>query len=132
MERNELKKKTAQTAKLYFEGYPWDKPYPLWREFDPGYAKDLSLFITGQVYSREKIPHTTRQMITVAALSALNRLSELRLHLWAALNVGCEPDALGEVIFQTGLYAGIPAMNQALEVFREVKEKHAEWRQSRD
>ena len=128
MDRTELKKKTAQTAKLYFEGYPWDPPYPLWREFDPEYAKDLSLFITGQVYSREKIPHPTRQMITVAALTALNRMAELRLHLWAALNVGCQPDELSEVIFQTGIYAGMPAVNQALEVLREVKEKHAEWK----
>jgi len=127
MDREELKKKTAQTAEKYFQGYPWDKPFPLWREFDPGFAADLSLFITGQVYAREKLPHPTRQMITVAALTALGRLKELRLHLWAGLNVGCPPRDLAEVIFQTGIYAGMPAVNQALEVLKEVLVERGQW-----
>ncbi|MBI4799346.1 MAG: carboxymuconolactone decarboxylase family protein, partial [Desulfarculus sp.] len=82
----DLKQKTGATAKLYFDGYPWDRPFDLWRAFDPGLAKDLSLFITGQMYAREKVPHPTRQLIAVAALTALERGDELRLHIWAALN----------------------------------------------
>lgn len=115
-----LKQKTAETAKAYFEGYPWDRPYDLWRSFDPGMAKDLSLFITGQVYARQRIPHPTRQLVAVAALTALERTEELRLHIWAALNVGCPAQDVAEVIFQTGIYAGMPVVNQALKILREV------------
>lgn len=115
-----LKQKTAETAKTYFDGYPWDRPYELWRSFDKSLAKDLSLFITGQMYAREKLPHPTRQLVAISALTALGREEELRLHLWAGLNVGLSPDDIAEAIFQVGIYAGMPIVNQALKIFREV------------
>ncbi|MEW6114050.1 MAG: carboxymuconolactone decarboxylase family protein, partial [Thermodesulfobacteriota bacterium] len=86
----DLKEKTARIAKLYFEGYGQEGPFDLWRSFDKGLARDLSLFITGQMYARERIPHTTRQLITIAALTVLGRTEELKLHIYGALNVGCD------------------------------------------
>ena len=65
--------KTRRTAALYFEGVEDERPYDLWRAFDLGLARDLSLFITGQMYAREKLPHPTRQLngfeFAVAAVS---------------------------------------------------------------
>lgn len=123
----DLKSKTSRVAKLYFDGYPDERPFDLWRSFDKGLAKDLSLFITGQMYARERIPHTTRQLITVAALTVLERTEELKLHLYGALNVGCDPHDVAEVIFQSGIYGGMPAVNKALKVFREVLQERNEW-----
>ncbi len=125
--QEDLKTKTAQTAKTYFDGYPDERPFDLWRSFDKGLAKDLSLFITGQMYGREKIPHRTRQLITVAALTVLERTEELKLHLYAALNVGCEPKEVAEVIFQCGIYGGMPVVNQALKILREVLQEKGRW-----
>lgn len=122
-----VKKKTAETAKLYFDGVPGERPYELWRSFDKGMARDLSLFITGQVYAREVIPHPLRQMVTVAALTVLEKSEELELHLHAALNVGCKPRELAEVIFQTAIYGGVPAMNQGLKALRRVLEARGQW-----
>ncbi|MGB9616746.1 MAG: carboxymuconolactone decarboxylase family protein, partial [Desulfomonilaceae bacterium] len=116
----DLKTKTAKTAKLYFEGYPDERPFELWRSFDKQLAKDLSLFITGQMYSREVLPHQTRQLITVAALTVLERLEELKLHIYGALNVGCSPREIAEAIFQCGIYGGMPVVNAALKVLREA------------
>ena len=65
----ELAEKTKRTAALYFEGVEDEKPYALWKAFDPELARDLSLFITGKMYAREKLPHPTRQLVTVAALT---------------------------------------------------------------
>lgn len=127
MDTNDLKKKTGAIAKLYFDGYPWDRPYDLWRSFDKDLALDLSLFITGQMYAREKLPHPTRQLVTVAALTALERSDELRLHIWGALNVGCDPRDVAEAIFQVGVYAGMPVVNQALLVLKEVLTERGEW-----
>ncbi|MBI5521014.1 MAG: carboxymuconolactone decarboxylase family protein [Desulfarculus sp.] len=124
---DDLKQKTGATAKLYFDGYPWDRPFDLWRAFDPGLAKDLSLFITGQMYARERVPHPTRQLIAVAALTALERGDELRLHIWAALNVGCPPEQVAEAIFQVGVYAGMPVVNQGLKVLKEVLQERGQW-----
>jgi 4-carboxymuconolactone decarboxylase len=119
--------KTRQTAQLYFEGVQDERPFDLWRSFDKDLAKDLSLFITGQMYAREKIPHRTRQLITVAALTVLSRPEELKLHTHAALNVGCTPEEVAEVIFQTAIYGGMPAANQALKVLREVMKEKGIW-----
>jgi 4-carboxymuconolactone decarboxylase len=119
--------KTKRTAALYFEGVSGERPFDLWRAFDRGLAKDLSLFITGRMYAREKIPHTTRQLVTVAALTALGHTDELELHIHAALNVGCPPEDIAEVIFQTAVYAGVPAVNKALKAFRSVLKSRGMW-----
>ena len=123
----DIVEKTKKTADLYFKGVSDEKPFDLWRSFDKGLAKDFSLFITGQMYAREKIPHKTRQLITVAALSVLSRLDELRLHIQAALNVGCSPEEIAEVIFQTAIYGGVPATNAALKTLRSVLEEKGLW-----
>lgn len=123
----DLKAKTAATAKLYFDGVKGERPFELWRSFDKDLAKDLSLFITGQMYAREVIPHTARQMVTVAALTVLEKTEELRLHIHAALNVGVTPRQVAEVIFQTAIYGGVPAMNQGLKALRDVLTERGQW-----
>jgi 4-carboxymuconolactone decarboxylase len=123
----EIVTKTKKTAGLYFKDVQGERPYDLWRSFDRDLAKDLSLFITGQMYAREKIPHKTRQLITVAALTVLCRVDELSLHIQAALNVGCTPQEIAEVIFQTAVYGGMPATNQALKALRSVLEEKGRW-----
>jgi len=123
----DLKERTRKTASLYFDGLEGERPYELWRSFDPELAKELSLFITGQLYARERIPHRTRQLVTVAALTVLERTEELHMHIHAALNVGCSPEELAEVIFQMATYGGMPVVNSALKVLREVLKQRGRW-----
>ncbi len=119
----DLKEKTRQTAELYFKGLPpEERAYNLWRSFDKDLAKEISMHYTGRLYAREKIPHQTRQLATVAALTVLERKEELRTHIWAALNVGCTSEEIAEVIFQMGTYGGVPVVNTALKILREVLE----------
>jgi len=125
--KEEIVEKTKKTAALYFKGVKEEKPYDLWRAFDKELSKDISLFITGQMYAREKIPHKTRQLITIASLTVLSRLEELRLHIQAALNVGCTPEEIAEVIFQTFVYAGIPTTNSALKTLKSVLKERGLW-----
>jgi 4-carboxymuconolactone decarboxylase len=124
---DDLKAKTTKTAKLYFDGYPDERPFDLWRSFDKGLARELSVFITGQMYARERIPHQTRQLVTIGALTVLERSEELKLHVYAALNVGCNPRDIAEVIFQCGIYGGMPVTNQGLKILREVLRERGEW-----
>jgi len=123
----DIVEKTKRTAELYFKGVRDERPFDLWKAFDKDLAKDLSLFITGQMYAREKIPHKTRQLVAVACLTVLSRLDELRLHMQAALNVGCTPEEIAEVIFQTLVYGGVPAVNQALKTLRAVLLEKGLW-----
>lgn len=123
----DIKTKIQKTAALYFKDVDGEKPYNLWQAFDPELAKQLSVFITGRLYAREKIPHPTRQLVTVAVLTVLGRADELKLHIQAALNVGCQPLEIAEVIFQTFTYAGITTVNTALKVLREVLKEKGLW-----
>lgn len=124
---NPLSEKTQKTAALYFKDVRDEKPYELWRAFDKDLARDMSLFITGQMYAREKIPHKTRQLVTISALTVLSRLDELRLHIQAALNVGCTPEEIAEVIFKTLVYGGVPTANAGLKTLKSVLEEKGLW-----
>ncbi len=124
---DDVASKTAKTAKLYFDGVETEKPYELWKSFDRGLARDLSMFITGQMYAREVLTHPVRQLVAVASLTVLAKTEELELHLRAALNVGCQPRELAEAIFQTAVYGGVPAMNQGLQVLRKVLKDQDLW-----
>jgi 4-carboxymuconolactone decarboxylase len=124
---DDLKEKTQKTAALYFKGVEGEKPYDLWRSFDKNLGKDLSLFITGKMYARNKISHATRQLTSIAVLTVLGRPDELRLHILAGLNVGCGPEEIAEVIFQTFTYGGIPTVNTALKVLQSVLEEKGMW-----
>ena len=123
-----IKKKTQETAKkLFGKGIKIDPPYVTWRDFDKELANDFSKFITGNLYSRTVLTLPERQMIACAMLAAIRARGELRLHVNAALNVGCEPIKLAEVFFQLATYAGMPAVNEALGVYKEVLIERGEW-----
>jgi 4-carboxymuconolactone decarboxylase len=104
-----------------------DPPYLTWKAFDRDLANDFSMFITGNLYSRTVLTLPERQMAACAMLAALRARDELKLHVNAALNVGCDPKKLAEVFFQLATYAGMPAVNEALQVYREVLKERGEW-----
>lgn len=124
----DLVEKTRRTAERLFSGpVPIEVPYQLWKEFDPELARGLSLFITGGLYSREILPLEERQIVAVAALAALQKIEELKIHVHGALNVGVSAAKLAEAIFQIGVYAGFPAVNAALAALKEVLQNRNEW-----
>ena len=128
MTDQELKERTQKTAETLFAGgAKLDRPYSLWREFDCDLANDFSRFITGNLYSRTVLTLQERQMAACAMLAALRAKDELKLHANAALNVGCDPRKIIEIIFQTATYAGMPAVNEALASFKEVLQARNEW-----
>jgi 4-carboxymuconolactone decarboxylase len=127
MDEEARKRTQATAAKLFGKGIKMDPPYLMWKEFDRDLANDLSLFITGNLYSRTVLTLPERQMAACAMLAALRASDELKLHVNAALNVGCDPRKLAEVFFQLATYAGMPTVNEALRVFRDVLKERGEW-----
>ena len=122
------RKRTQETAKkLFGKGIKMDPPYLLWKAFDRDLANDFSMFITGNLYSRNVLTLPERQMVACAILASIGAKEELKLHVNAALNVGCDPKKLAEVFFQVATYAGMPAVNEALSVYKEVLEERGEW-----
>lgn len=90
-------------------------------------APDLSRFVIefpySEIYTREELDLKTREICTVAALTVLGTIPQLKDHINAALNVGNSPTEIVEIIIQMSAYCGFPksinAMVAAKEVFRE-------------
>ena len=59
-------------------------------------------------------------LITLAVLTTLGRLGELRGHLRGALNLGLTTEELVEALIQVSAYAGLPATVAALDAAAEV------------
>lgn len=128
MSTEDVRKKTQETANTLFgKGMKMDPPYLTWKAFDKDLANDFSMFITGNLYSRTVLTLPERQMAACAMLAALRARDELKLHVNAALNVGCDPRKLAEIFFQLATYAGMPAVNEALQVYRDVLTVRGEW-----
>ena len=87
-------------------------------------TEPLQDFITryawGEVWSRPGLSRAERSMITLTALVVLRQEQELALHLRAALRNGVTPDQIREVLLHTAVYAGVPAVNRAFAIAREV------------
>jgi 4-carboxymuconolactone decarboxylase len=120
MNDSDLKQKTRDTARRLFHTLKSGVGYEQWRKFDKGLARELSMFFTGQLYSREVISQKQRELCAVASLTVLNRSNELRAHIHAALNVGATRQEVAEVIFQQVTYGGMPVVVEALDVYAKV------------
>ena len=98
------------------------------RDIAPDLGRYAIEFVFGDVHSRPGLDLKSREIATVAALTALGyAISELKLHINSALNVGCSREEITECILQMAVYAGFPAavngMFAAKEVFKERDEK---------
>ena len=90
------------------------------------FGRMLIEFGFGDIYSRTQLGLREREIATIAALAALgNAQPQLKIHIEAALNVGCSREEIVEVFMQIALYAGFPAALNALFAAREVFEARA-------
>jgi len=90
-------------------------------ELSPDFARWIVEFGYGEVLSRPGLDLRTRELATVAALTALGTAGpQLRAHIHGALNVGCKPQEIVEVVMQMTGYAGFPAAINGMLAVKEV------------
>lgn len=97
----------------------------------PDFATYVIEFPFGDIYSRPGLDLRSREIATIAALTALGNASpQLKVHIHAGLNVGLSRDEITEVIMQMAVYAGFPAALNGLfaakTVFAEADAKAGE------
>ena len=98
------------------------------KDIAPDLARYTIEFPFGDVYQRPGLDLRSREMATVAALTALGTAEpQLKVHIHGALNVGCTRTEIVEIIIQMAVYAGFPAalngMFAAKAVFAERNAK---------
>jgi 4-carboxymuconolactone decarboxylase len=87
----------------------------------PDMARYVVEFVFGDVHTRPGLDVKTREVVAVAALTALgNAAPQLRAHLHGALNVGCSQQEIVELMIEMAVYAGFPAALNGLFAARDV------------
>ncbi|HSS64677.1 MAG TPA: carboxymuconolactone decarboxylase family protein [Gammaproteobacteria bacterium] len=87
----------------------------------PDFARYVVEFPFGDIYTRPGLDLKTRELVTVAALTAMGTApGQLRIHIHGALNVGCRRNEILEAIIQMVVFAGFPAALNGLAAAREV------------
>jgi 4-carboxymuconolactone decarboxylase len=90
-------------------------------EIAPDFARHVIEFPYGDIYSRPQLDAKSRAIAVIAALTTLgNAVPQLKVHIHAALGVGCSRDEVIEVMMQMAVYAGFPAALNGLFAAKEV------------
>lgn len=79
--------------------------------------------VFGDVWERSELSKRDRSLITVAALVALYRPEQLRVHIQRALGNGVTKTEISEIITHMAFYSGWPTAMTAAFVAKEVFEK---------
>src|SRR4051812_1911442 len=91
------------------------------QDIAPDFARYLVEFPFGDIHSRPGLDLKSRQIATVAALTALGTVpAQLRVHIGGAPGAGCTRREIVEVIRQMAAYAGFPAALNGLAAAKEA------------
>lgn len=94
------------------------------QDISPDLARYTIEYPFGDIYARSGLDLKSREIATVAALTALGHCQpQLKVHLNAALNVGCSEEEIKEIIIQMSVYAGFPAALNGMFAFKEVQKE---------
>ncbi len=87
----------------------------------PGLSRDL-VEMNGRIYPRGVLDEKTRELLTIAALTAQGGQTrpQLMIHVKAARALGLSREEIAEAIYQMSLYGGMPAMFNALNAAMDV------------
>ena len=113
------------------DGEQGDRVVAALQDIAPDFATYIVEFPFGDIYCRPGLDLKTREIATVAALTAMGTApAQLKVHIHGALNVGCTQQEVIEIIMQMAVYAGFPAALNGLAAAKEVFADHKGRRKS--
>lgn len=74
------------------------------------------------VWARPGLSVRDRSLATIAALTALHRPNELRIHIGRGLSNGLTRAEIGELVMHMAIYGGFPVAVEGMRIAREVFE----------
>lgn len=80
----------------------------------------VNAYAYGDVWSRPALPLKMKSLAMLGITAASNRPQEFRVHMNGALNNGCTPEEIREILLLVALYCGIPAANEAHRIAYET------------
>ena len=94
-------------------------------DFMRPFEEVVTRYCFGETWSRPQLDRKTRSLITLAALTALSKPNQIKVHVRGALANGVTPEEIREVLLHTAVYAGIPAGVEAFTAADEVLKQAA-------
>jgi 4-carboxymuconolactone decarboxylase len=85
----------------------------------------VTRYCFGETWSRPGLDRKTRSLVTLAALTALCKPNQIRVHVAGALANGCSVEEIRETLLHTTIYAGIPCGVEAFQAAAEALARHA-------
>lgn len=123
MDTQELYRRGLAIRKEIFGKEAVDKRMAAVGDFGAPLQNIVNAYAYGDIWARPGMERKTRSLVVLAMTAAINRPAEFKVHVNGALNNGCTPEEIREVLLLIALYCGIPASNDAhrlaLETFAE-------------
>jgi 4-carboxymuconolactone decarboxylase len=88
--------------------------------FSPDFARIITEFGFGEIYTRPHLDLKQRELLTLSALITLDAENQLPFHFYSALNSGFTQAELIEITIHCAAYAGFPRALNALQVLQKV------------
>lgn len=89
----------------------------------------VNAYAYGDVWSRPALPLKMKSLAMLGITAASNRPQEFRVHMNGALNNGCTPEEIREILLLVALYCGIPAANEAHRIaYETINERNEGWK----
>jgi 4-carboxymuconolactone decarboxylase len=101
-----------------------DELYEKRRNSTNGFNEDVRRlseeYCFGEIWTRPGLAPKIRSLLCIGMLTALNRATELRIHINGAINNGCTVQEIKEVLLQSVIYCGLPAGVDAIRIAEEA------------
>ncbi len=86
----------------------------------PGVEEYSTEALFGAIWSRPGLDLRERMLTTLATLSSLQHLQQIRRYTNAALNIGLTPEEVEEIFIHCSVHAGMPTAAASLGIAQEV------------
>lgn len=93
-------------------------------ETDPEFVNIITNFSQSETVNANKLTEKEQMLCILSALLGVQGLSEFKNMVHASLNIGIDPVAIKEVIYQATAYLGIGRTYDYLEACNEIMETH--------
>jgi len=95
---------------------------PIPKEIEAEFAAFTADTVMIGLWNREGLAPRERSLITIAALTALDRPHELEIHIGLGLNNGLSRDEICQVIMHMAVYGGWPVAVEGMRTAKRVFE----------
>lgn len=120
MDTNELYERGVKLRRRIFGSKAVDERMNALGEFGEPLQNIVNAYAYGDIWNRPGLPLNIRSLAMLGITAAINRPQEFRVHMNGALNNGCTPEEIREILLLVALYCGIPAANEAHRIAYEI------------